>query len=162
MCARRVGISVEVTRRNLASLTRIRDSFAQLSCRSRFLSLFFFLSTDTNSTMSGAEGGESCEELLNMLHQRMISTGEWSSLLVQLRRMLEESGWEAQLREQAERTELLRTSKVIYLHYAGEARSQDSLHIGAIVDKLGGYAHGRCASTSDVTLSRYIPGVGAN
>lgn len=75
--------------------------------------------------MSGAEGGESCEELLNMLHQRMISTGEWSSLLVQLRRMLEESGWEAQLREQAER----------------EARSQDSLHIGAIVDKLGGYAH---------------------
>lgn len=112
--------------------------------------------------MSGAEGGESCEELLNMLHQRMISTGEWSSLLVQLRRMLEESGWEAQLREQAERTELLRTSKVIYLHYAGEARSQDSLHIGAIVDKLGGYAHGRCASTSDVTLSRYIPGVGAN
>lgn len=28
MCARRVGISVEVTRRNLASLTRIRGSFA--------------------------------------------------------------------------------------------------------------------------------------
>ena len=65
--------------------------------------------------MSGADGGESCEELLNMLHQRMISTGEWSSLLVQLRRMLEESGWEAQLREQAERTELLRTSKVIHI-----------------------------------------------
>lgn len=53
--------------------------------------------------MSDAEGGESCEELLNLLHQRMISTGEWTSLLSQMRRMLEESGWETQLREQAER-----------------------------------------------------------
>ena len=48
------------------------------------------------------EGGESCEELLNLLHQRMISTGEWSSTLSQMRRMLEERGWETQLREQAE------------------------------------------------------------
>lgn len=53
--------------------------------------------------MSDAEGGESCEELLNLLHQRMISTGEWTLLLSQMRRMLEESGWETQLREQAER-----------------------------------------------------------
>ena len=52
-------------------------------------------------TMSD-EGGESCEELLNLLHQRMISTGEWSSTLSQMLRMLEESGWETQLREQAE------------------------------------------------------------
>jgi len=32
----------------------------------------------------------------------MICTGEWSSTLSQMRRMLEESGWETQLREQAE------------------------------------------------------------
>ena len=64
------------------------------------------------NTMSDAEGGESCEELLNLLHQRMISTGEWSSTLSQMRRMLEESGWETQLREQAESK--LITFMVIY------------------------------------------------
>ena len=39
-------------------------------------------------------GGESCEELLNLLHQRLIATGEWSSLLGSLRGMLEEDGWD--------------------------------------------------------------------
>lgn len=49
------------------------------------------------------DGGESCEELLNLLHQRLVATGEWNTLLAQLRRMLEENDWDAQLREQAER-----------------------------------------------------------
>lgn len=47
-------------------------------------------------------GGESCEELLNLLHQRLIATGEWSSLLGSLRGMLEEDGWDTRLREHAE------------------------------------------------------------
>lgn len=46
--------------------------------------------------------GESCEELLNLLHQRLVATGEWSVLLNQLRNMLEEDGWDNRLREQAE------------------------------------------------------------
>lgn len=58
------------------------------------------------SIMSQQDGGESCEELLNLLHQRLISTGEWSSLLSQVRSMLEESGWDAQLRQHAERTHI--------------------------------------------------------
>lgn len=52
--------------------------------------------------MSDPEGGESCEELLNLLHQRLIATGEWFTLIQQLRRMLEESGWENEIREHAE------------------------------------------------------------
>lgn len=54
--------------------------------------------------MSDQDNGESCEQLLNLLHQRLIATGEWSSLLMQLRQMLEDSGWEAKLRDHAERT----------------------------------------------------------
>ncbi|KAI3617378.1 hypothetical protein CBS9595_003287 [Malassezia furfur] len=51
-----------------------------------------------------SDGGESCEELLNLLHQRLVATGEWNTLLAQLRQLLEESEWDTQLREQAERT----------------------------------------------------------
>ncbi|SHO78716.1 Uncharacterized protein MSYG_3064 [Malassezia sympodialis ATCC 42132] len=75
--------------------------------------------------MSQQDGGESCEELLNLLHQRLISTGEWSSLLSQVRLMLEENGWDALLRQHAER----------------EVAAQDSMHLTAFVDKLGAYAH---------------------
>lgn len=50
------------------------------------------------------EGGASCDELLNLLHQRLVTTGEWNTLLADLRRMLEESEWDSQLREYAERT----------------------------------------------------------
>ncbi|WFD27270.1 SAGA histone acetylase and TREX-2 complexes component [Malassezia nana] len=75
--------------------------------------------------MSQQEGGESCEELLNLLHQRLISTGEWSYLLSQVRLLLEESGWDAQLRQHAER----------------EVAAQESLHLTTFVDKLGAYAH---------------------
>ncbi|KAL4402154.1 SAGA histone acetylase and TREX-2 complexes component [Malassezia pachydermatis] len=75
--------------------------------------------------MSDQDNGESCEQLLNLLHQRLIATGEWSSLLMQLRQMLEDSGWEAKLRDHAEQ----------------EARSQESLHLATMVDKLGTYAH---------------------
>ena len=52
--------------------------------------------------MSDPEGGESCEELLNLLRQRLIATGEWFTLIQQLRHMLEESGWENEIREHAE------------------------------------------------------------
>ena len=58
-----------------------------------------------NSTMAGDEG-ESYEELLNLLHRRLMSTGEWSVLLGQLRNMLEEEGWDARLREHAESAQL--------------------------------------------------------
>ncbi|KAI3624521.1 SUS1 [Malassezia furfur] len=51
-----------------------------------------------------SDGGESCEELLNLLHQRLVATGEWNTLLAQLRQLLEESEWDTQLRDQAEQT----------------------------------------------------------
>lgn len=87
--------------------------------------------------MSQQEGGESCEELLNLLHQRLISTGEWSYLLSKVRILLEESGWDAQLRQHAERTWTILTP--------GEAAAQESLHLTTFVDKLGAYAHGMYA-----------------
>ncbi|WFD03096.1 SAGA histone acetylase and TREX-2 complexes component [Malassezia obtusa] len=71
-----------------------------------------------------SDGGESCEELLNLLHQRLVATGEWNTLLAQLRVLLEESEWDTQLRAQAER----------------DARAQDSLHLPTLVAKLGPYA----------------------
>lgn len=78
-----------------------------------------------------SDGGESCEELLNLLHQRLVATGEWNTLLAQLRVLLEESEWDTQLRAQAERT----------LHaHPGDARAQDSLHLPTLVAKLGPYA----------------------
>jgi len=84
--------------------------------------------------MSQQDGGESCEELLNLLHQRLISTGEWSSLLSQVRLMLEENGWDALLRQHAER--------MLTTFTPGEVAAQDSMHLTAFVDKLGAYAHG--------------------
>ncbi|PKI83988.1 hypothetical protein MVES_001921 [Malassezia vespertilionis] len=74
--------------------------------------------------MSDVVSNESCEELLNQLHQRLIATGEWSTLLLHLRRMLEESEWDVQLRQRAER----------------EAQSQDALHLPTLVSKLGPFA----------------------
>lgn len=85
--------------------------------------------------MADQDGGESCEELLNLLHQRLVSTGEWTALLVQLRQMLEESSWDVQLREYAER-------RYIAGLWAGEAREQQQLNLATMVDKLGAYAHG--------------------
>ena len=52
--------------------------------------------------MAEHDQGENCDELLNLLHQRLIATGEWSALLSKLRAMLEEDGWDLKLREQAE------------------------------------------------------------
>ncbi|WFD31646.1 SAGA histone acetylase and TREX-2 complexes component [Malassezia sp. CBS 17886] len=74
--------------------------------------------------MSDADDGESCGELLNLLHQRLVATGEWSTLLLELRRMLEDSGWDTQLRQQADK----------------EAASLESLHVPTLVAKLSPYA----------------------
>lgn len=83
-----------------------------------------------------SDGGESCEELLNLLHQRLVATGEWNTLLAQLRQLLEESEWDTQLRDQAERT--------CHNAHPGEARAQDPLHLPTLVAKLGPYAQSRC------------------
>ncbi|WFC99594.1 hypothetical protein MYAM1_002339 [Malassezia yamatoensis] len=52
--------------------------------------------------MSG--GSDSGEQLLNLLHQRLVATGEWNTLLAELRTLLGESEWETQLRDEAEQS----------------------------------------------------------
>ncbi|WFC96202.1 SAGA histone acetylase and TREX-2 complexes component [Malassezia brasiliensis] len=87
-----------------------------------------------------SDGGESCEELLNLLHQRLVATGEWNTLLAQLRQLLEESEWDTQLREQAER----------------EARAQDPLHLPTLVARLGPYAQKTLPNSVRDTMSAKI------
>ncbi|KIS65741.1 uncharacterized protein UMAG_12047 [Mycosarcoma maydis] len=50
------------------------------------------------STGAAAGGGD---ELYNALHQRLVASGEWQRLLILLRRMLDESGWESEFQAYA-------------------------------------------------------------
>ncbi|WFD44020.1 SAGA histone acetylase and TREX-2 complexes component [Malassezia psittaci] len=71
-----------------------------------------------------SDGSDSGEQLLNLLHQRLVATGEWNTLLAELRTLLGESEWQTQLRDEAER----------------EAHAQEPLRLPALVAKLGPYA----------------------
>jgi Transcription factor e(y)2 len=42
------------------------------------------------------------DELHTALHERLVQTGEWHRIMASLRASLDESGWSASLREQAQ------------------------------------------------------------
>ncbi|PWN42010.1 hypothetical protein IE81DRAFT_347895 [Ceraceosorus guamensis] len=48
-----------------------------------------------------AQNAAANDELVSALHERLVQTGEWDRVLEALRRGLEESGWDASLREKA-------------------------------------------------------------
>ena len=78
-------------------------------------------STFPSSTTSSVDS-----ELYNALHQRLVASGEWSRLLVLLRRMLDECGWESGLQQ----------------HATEKAKSQPVLSVPDLIDELSGYAKG--------------------
>ncbi|WFD33255.1 SAGA histone acetylase and TREX-2 complexes component [Malassezia cuniculi] len=84
--------------------------------------------------------GESCEELLNLLHQRLVATGEWTVLLGQLRNMLEEDGWDVRLREHAEK----------------EAKAQEPLNLASLVAKLDPYAQSTLPESVRAAISEKL------
>lgn len=60
------------------------------------------------STIDEAKRGEENgtdyqrDELHTALHERLVQTGEWHRIMASLRASLDESGWSASLREQAQ------------------------------------------------------------
>lgn len=75
------------------------------------------------STGAAAGGGD---ELYNALHQRLVASGEWQRLLILLRRMLDESGWESEFQAYA-------TTK---------AKQQPVLSVPDLIDVLTPHAQG--------------------
>ncbi|TKY86924.1 hypothetical protein EX895_004212 [Sporisorium graminicola] len=67
---------------------------------------------------------EAGDGLYNALHQRLVASGEWQRLLILLRRMLDESGWETEFQGFA-------TSK---------AKSQPVLSVPDLIDVLTPHA----------------------
>lgn len=67
------------------------------------------------------------DELYNALHQRLVASGEWQRLLILLRRMLDECGWETQFQQTA-------TQK---------AKQQPVLSVPDLIDQLTPAAKGK-------------------
>ncbi|SPO31892.1 uncharacterized protein UTRI_06729 [Ustilago trichophora] len=76
------------------------------------------LSTTTNTVASGGD------ELYNALHQRLVASGEWQRLLILLRRMLDECGWETQFQQ----------------HATSKAKQQPVLSVPDLIDVLTPHA----------------------
>lgn len=74
---------------------------------------------------SASTGGD---ELYNALHQRLVASGEWQRLLILLRRMLDESGWENEFQAFA----------------TGKAKQQPVLSVPELIDVLTPHAKGTC------------------
>ena len=66
------------------------------------------------------------DELYNALHQRLVASGEWQRLLILLRRMLDECGWETQFQQ----------------HAVSKAKQQPVLSVPELIDALGPHARG--------------------
>lgn len=81
-----------------------------------------------NPTSASSAGGD---ELYNALHQRLVASGEWQRLLILLRRMLDESGWETEFSQFA-------TTK---------AKQQPILSVPDLIDVLTPHAKGACFPT---------------
>ncbi|PWN54331.1 hypothetical protein IE53DRAFT_383110 [Violaceomyces palustris] len=64
------------------------------------------------------------DELQNALHQRLVATGEWNRLLMLMKRMLDDCGWETSLRE----------------HASERAKAQEKLSLPDLLNELGPYA----------------------
>ncbi|KAJ9477285.1 Transcription and mRNA export factor SUS1 [Pseudozyma hubeiensis] len=64
------------------------------------------------------------DPLYNALHQRLVASGEWQRLLILLRRMLDESGWETEFDNFA----------------TAKAKTQPVLSVPALIDVLTPHA----------------------
>ncbi len=80
---------------------------------------------------NGVDAGAGGDELYNALHQRLVASGEWQRLLILLKRMLDECGWEAQFQSTA-------TTK---------AKQQPVLDVPSLIDALTPHAKGRFYTT---------------
>ena len=109
-------------------------------------------STATTTTMeegelgptNGVDAGAGRDELYNALHQRLVASGEWQRLLILLKRMLDECGWEAQFQSTA-------TTK---------AKQQPVLDVPSLIDALTPHAKGRhlphTASSQELLLTVFV------
>ncbi|GAC92777.1 hypothetical protein PHSY_000333 [Pseudozyma hubeiensis SY62] len=68
------------------------------------------------------------DPLYNALHQRLVASGEWQRLLILLRRMLDESGWETEFDNFA----------------TAKAKTQPVLSVPALIDVLTPHAKVTC------------------
>lgn len=71
--------------------------------------------------------GSASDELYNALHQRLVASGEWQRLLILLRRMLDECGWEANFQSTA----------------TAKAKQQPVLSVPDLIDQLMPHAKGK-------------------
>ena len=78
--------------------------------------------TTANPPSPSSEG----DDLYNALHQRLVASGEWQRLLILLRRMLDESGWEQEFAAFA----------------TNKAKTQPVLSVPELVDVLTSHAKG--------------------
>ncbi|EST09192.1 Transcription factor, enhancer of yellow 2 [Kalmanozyma brasiliensis GHG001] len=76
---------------------------------------------ELNPSASSSSGND---ELYNALHQRLVASGEWQRLLILLRRMLDESGWENEFQSFA----------------TGKAKQQPVLSVPDLIDVLTPHA----------------------
>ncbi len=77
---------------------------------------------ELNPTLASSGG----DELYNALHQRLVASGEWQRLLILLRRMLDECGWENEFQSYA----------------TGKAKQQPMLSVPDLIDVLTPHAKG--------------------
>lgn len=79
--------------------------------------------------LNSASAPPGADELYNALHQRLVASGEWQRLLILLRRMLDECGWETNFQQ----------------HATAQAKAQPVLSVPDLIDVLTPHAKGKCS-----------------
>lgn len=103
------------------------------------------------------------DELHRALHERLVHTGEWHRIMAALRAQLDESGWTAAVREEAQsrwkqckEAMSVALTKLLVTVLIARAGKQDNLSLPKLVEGLTPYAEseqGNLAEDSEQQVS---------